>query len=161
MYMNRKVMNWETALLWERNHIVISNCGVRENDIRFKIRREKYVSMKILRRDLKTIKFRKNHKSVKNNPPSIRLYNNSYISIESYTFRITRIHSKEYTDNNIFLPNLTEKIVRKSLDSKKKQKRKKPVAQVQPNKPPLCKENERNENVILQNRIHETIDLTL
>lgn len=108
-----------------------------ENDIRFKIREDKYVSMRIFRKDIKNINIKINHKPWKKIPFSIHLYNRTYFSIESYTFKLTKICEVENLTEKVIIKKLTEKIIQEFRNIKKNMKSERLTAMVKPNTQPL------------------------
>lgn len=106
--------------------------NITENDVRFKVRK-KFISMKILRRDIKNICVKINGKLVSAETYSIHLRNRNYVSLESYLFKVTKL--SENDSDEISLENLTKKLVQRFHDSMKWNE--KPFAKVIPNIPPL------------------------
>lgn len=135
--------------------------NVTENDIRFKIRGDKYVSMRIFRRDIKNINIKINQRSISKNPSSIRLYNNIYVSIETYTFKVTKICADKNLKNKTLLQSLTEKIIREFQTSRKNNKCAKPIAKVGPNIPSLTGKYVNGKMIVTDPpELEESIDLT-
>lgn len=111
---------------------------INENDLRFKIRDDKYISLRIFRKDIKNINIKINHQPhSKETPMSIRLYNNTYVSIESYTFKVTKVRAEKGVPDEFILKGLTKKSVQEYQASKKKYKCERVIKKVKPNTPAL------------------------
>lgn len=136
--------------------------NVNENDIRFKIKENKYVSMKIFRKEIKEINIKINHRPVQQISSSLRLYNNTYFSIESYIFRVTRICVAKGEKSETLLQDLTKNIVQKFQTSKKHIKCKKNISKVKPNISPLYGKYVNGQMIVTnQSEGSDTIDLTV
>lgn len=131
---------------------------INENDLRFKIRGDKYVSMRIFRKDIKNIKIKVNHRPLSEIPISIRLYSNFYVSIESYTFKVTKIRAEEGVPDEFVLKSITKRSVQKFQASQKKNKCEKLIARIKPNVPSLTGRYVNGEMVI---STPDHIDLTV
>lgn len=75
--------------------------------------------MRILRRDIKKINIKIDHKKIPDIPYKFHLYNGTYLSIESYMFKITRVSKNNKLSNKALLRNTTEKTVREFRDLKR------------------------------------------
>lgn len=110
---------------------------ITENDIRFKNRENKYISMRIFREDIKDIKIKINHEPLSKIPLSIHLYDNTYVSIEFYTFKVSKICADKNLPNKVLLKKITKKIVEEYHTSRKNKKCEKLIAKIEPNTPSL------------------------
>lgn len=134
---------------------------ITENDIRFKNKENKYISMRILRKDTKGINIKLNHKSISKIPFSIRLYDNTYVSIESYTFKVSKVCTDKNLSEKILLQKITEKVVKEYQTSRKNNKSEKLIARVKPNRTPLTGKYVNGEMIVTNpSEEIEQIDLT-
>lgn len=152
----------DTTLIGIKEYCEIKLWGtnINENDLRFKIRNDKYVSLKIIRGDIKNIKIKINHKLLSKNPTSIRLYNDTYVSIESYIFKVTKIYAPKSLTEGSVLKSLTKRIVCEFQTSQKNNKTERLIAKVQPNIKPLTGRYKNGEMIITSHEEYVNIDLT-
>lgn len=138
---------------------------VTENDIRFKPRENKYITMKILRKDIKEINIKLNNRPIPEEAFSVHLYNNNYLSIESYVFRVTKIKVENGLTQKgflILLKKLTKEIVQKFRNSQKNIKSEKVIAKITPNEPALMGKYVDGKMIVTNpDEEWEGIDLTL
>lgn len=82
--------------------------GITENDIRFKIYCDAYIEMLIFRTDIKHINIKVNNSVIPRGTSSIELINDSFISIESFVFKLTKIIIERNFPKDIFLKSLSK-----------------------------------------------------
>lgn len=134
---------------------------ITENDIRFKVRGSEYISVKVLRKDLKKINFKIDFKPISDNSLSIHLRNNRYFSIESYIFKVTRVCVDKNLPKDELLQRITKKATKDFQNEQKNKKCDKVIAKVKPNAPSLIGKYV-NGQMIFPNESDEweSIDLT-
>lgn len=126
------------TLLGEKNYsdIKLWRTNITENDIRFKVKQDRYVSLRLLRKDVKDINLKVHGRPLPKYMNNICLFDGNFLTIETYLFILTKIKINENTNDEDILRKATKKAVLKyrSLNVKTNEK---PVAKVKPNNPAL------------------------
>lgn len=114
--------------------------NINENDVRFKVRKEKYIKALILRPEISQIHFEINFKPIEGRSRYLYLSNGFYWQIESYLFKVTQLQIPK-KDQKTRIPTILKQVTEKVIEEYKKEKPEKvtrPIAKIKPNDPPLA-----------------------
>lgn len=116
--------------------IKLWRANITENDIRFKIYGDAFIEMLIYRTDIKHINIKINNSVIPRGTTSIEINNDSYILIESFLFKLTKVIIDRNAPKDIFLRSLFKRIVCEFKQSSM-YVTEKFTAKIQPNSPSL------------------------